>query len=208
MMVIGGKGGTSLSCSRTRAVPGGRRDHRDRSGICSILFHRRGFYSGSGGAVVRFIDRLVVPKGQQQHGEVAGHGHHGLAFGARAAFFGEFEALSPQSAVLTEGAEDVLGAADEEPAQVGVACLADAQLFVGFTGLVAAGHQAEECGDIALALEARGIADGQDEGQRGEQADAADLAEEFALGILFGGHRRDGFLQISDLFGHSIQNAE
>ena len=37
-----GKGGTSLSCSRTRAMPGSRRGHRDRSGICSILFHRRG----------------------------------------------------------------------------------------------------------------------------------------------------------------------
>lgn len=41
-----GKGGTSLSCSRTRAMPGSRRDHRDRSGICSILFHRRVFQLG------------------------------------------------------------------------------------------------------------------------------------------------------------------
>jgi hypothetical protein len=39
-----GKGGTSLSCSRTRAMPGSRRDRRDRSGICSILLHRRGCF--------------------------------------------------------------------------------------------------------------------------------------------------------------------
>ena len=85
MIVIWGKGGTSLSCSRTRAVPGSRRDHRDRSGICSILFHRRGFFSGSGGAAVGFVEGLVMPEGKQQHREEAGHGHHRLALGPRPA---------------------------------------------------------------------------------------------------------------------------
>ena len=48
-------------------------------------------------------------------------------------------------------AEDVLRAADEEFAQIGIARLADAQLFVGLAGLVAPRDESEIGGDVALA---------------------------------------------------------
>jgi hypothetical protein len=48
----------------------------------------------SGGAAIGLIDRLVVPEGEQQHREIAGNRHYGLALGVRPAAFGELEALA------------------------------------------------------------------------------------------------------------------
>jgi hypothetical protein len=85
-----------------------------------------------------------------------------------------------QGAGRAEGAEDVMGGADQQPAQQPIAAFADAQLFVRAAALVAARTQTQIRPHVAPAPEALRVADLEDEAQRGERTDPGDLLE--ALG--------------------------
>ena len=68
--------------------------------------------------------------------------------------------MTLQIAVRTEGPEDVLGATDQQPSQVGVTRLGDAQLLVEPSGLVTPRNQAQIGAHITWVFETLRIFDG------------------------------------------------
>src|SRR5690606_38359914 len=88
---------------------------------------------------------VAAPQRVQQDGQLAGGGDDGAALAAaRAAAGGQTQAPAAQRAVLAEGAEDVLGALHQQPAQQAVAVAGDAQLGGGFARVAALRPQSDE----------------------------------------------------------------
>ena len=85
----------------------------------------------------RLIGTLVFPKTQQQYGEFSRHRHRGPLLCPRCSILRQHQAISAQSALPTEGTEDVLRGANEQSAQVGVATFGDAQLWIALPTLIA-----------------------------------------------------------------------
>ncbi len=107
-----------------------------------------------------------------------------------------------------EGAEDVLGAADEQTSQVGIAGFGDAQLFVERSGLVALGHEPEVGGDIARSFETLWIFDGEYESQCGDGADSRDLAQALGDGVFFFAKSFDGAIELANFLGHDVDDLQ
>lgn len=84
------------------------------------------------------VRSLVFPQAQEQDGELSRHSHDGPFLCAPGPISGQHETICAQGALGAEGSQDVLRGTHQEPAQVGVAPLGDAQLRIVLPALVAA----------------------------------------------------------------------
>lgn len=138
--------------------------------------------------VQRDGDVLVVvscfPEREQQDGELAGDGDDGAFLGGFSSASGEAQSGFAECGGRAEWAEDVVGAVDEETAQLGVAGFGDGELLVGLAGLVASGDESEVGADVAGAGESLGVFEGEDEAEGGDGADTGDLLEALGDGVL------------------------
>src|SRR5580704_14391286 len=100
------------------------------------------------------------------------------------------------------GSEDMVGALDQQRAQVDVSSLGDAKLRVAVPGLAASRPQAEITADIPASLEALLAAQRQNIGQRCELADAIDLEQSLRLRVLRLRESLDGAVVLLDLHRH------
>jgi len=82
-------------------------------------------------------------------------------------------------------------ATHEQPPQVRVAALRDPELRAPAARVAPPGHEAEVGRDVAAAREASGMLEREHVGERGERADASDLAQRFRLGIVRRAERLD-----------------
>ena len=160
-----------------------------------------------GGGHAGFVIRAVFPEAQQQHRQLAGHGHDG-AFLFADAGAGEVLAVGAQGTGRTERAEDVMRGADQQFSQQAVAAFADAQLFVRAPALVAARTKTEIRPDVAAAAKARRLADLQHEAHGRERPHAGDLLEALGDGIIHFATRDQAAFQGFDLFGDQGQHRQ
>ena len=90
----------------------------------------------------RFIRRRADPQPMQQHRQLARHGHHGSFLRSRTASRGQLQTPTAQRAGRPERAKDVVRATDQQPAQISVARLGDAQLFIRLARLIKVARRA------------------------------------------------------------------
>jgi len=136
------------------------------------------------GSVEWVIDLAVLPEVVQQDGQLSSDGDDGAFLGRLAAAFSELQPPAAQVAVRSERPKDVLGALDQEPAEIAIAGLGDVELRILGSALVSAGDQSQARAELAALAEAMGIFQGQDVGQGGDGADARDVAQEAGFGIV------------------------
>ena len=134
--------------------------------------------------VERVIDLAVLPEVVQEDGQLSSDGDDGAFLGRLAAAFSELQPPAAQVTVGPEGPKDVLGALDQEPAEIAIAGLGDVELRILGSALVSAGDQSQARAELAALAEAMGIFQGQDVGQGGDGADARDVAQEAGFGIV------------------------
>ena len=88
------------------------------------------------------IGTLTLPQAQQQDRQLSRHCHRGPLLGPRCALGRQRQSILAQGALGAEGTEDILRGTDQEPAQIRVPTLGDAQLRVALPALVASWAQA------------------------------------------------------------------
>jgi len=107
--------------------------------------------------VGRLIDLPAKPQAMEQDGQLASDCDDRSLIGALTSAFGEAQTPAAQIAIGAEGAEDVLGTADQEAAQIVVAGLpgrtpgrcGDSKLRVAVAGLIALRDQAQSGIDLS-----------------------------------------------------------
>lgn len=104
--------------------------------------------------------------------------------------------MAAQVAVAAEGTKNVLRRANEQPAQV--AFFGDVSLWLALSRIVSCGSETEPCPNDSAAAKPLFIFDGQDEGQRRECSSAADLCQNFGIGIMILGQPFDLLVEDPD----------
>ena len=122
-------------------------------------------------ATFGLIEFFVIPQREQQHRELACDGDDRLFLRTRRPV-GELEAVTLECAVGAEGSEDVLCGADQQSSQIGVAAVPLMRSCLSVSPIGRVRDQTEIGGDVVVAAEACGIANGEHEGQRGDELDA------------------------------------
>src|SRR4029077_15540636 len=84
----------------------------------------------------RLVGLLALPQTEQQYCQFSGHGHGGSLLGSGRSIGRQIKAISAQSALGSEGTEDVLRCANEQSAQVGITALGNAQLRIALSALI------------------------------------------------------------------------
>src|SRR5215467_1928144 len=100
---------------------------------------------------------------------------------------------------------------DQHPTQIYIAALADAVQFLLATSRVLSRHHPNPSGEIATATKSRAIADGGHSGGGDQRAEAWDLSESPAAGVIITytfnlvGDRPDVDLDLFPLLPHALQ---
>jgi hypothetical protein len=95
----------------------------------------------------------------------------------------QVEAPLAQGRVFTSRSDDMVGAFNQELAEVAIARLCDSELGVAIPGLTSAWSEAEITTNISASLKTLLIAQGEHEGQCCEMSNAIDLDERLRLRI-------------------------
>jgi len=144
----------------------------------------------------------------QERGELARHGHHRPFFRVHSPAVGQYQAPAAQITVGTEGTQDVLGTAHQEPAEHRIPPFGDPELGLPRAGLVLAGAQAKVGAHRAAPPKPSGILNGEHVAERGEETHPPDLSELPGLGILRRGHRLESLLDGANLLGEAGEQAQ
>src|SRR5258708_11478460 len=96
----------------------------------------------------------------------------------------------------------MVGTLDQQAAEIDVASLGDAELWVAIPGLTASWPQTEVAADIATSLEAFLASQRQDVSQSRELPDTVDLDQRLCLWILHLSELLDQSVVVLDLFRH------
>jgi hypothetical protein len=146
------------------------------------LRFRAGPLSGHGAQ--RLICGPTHPEAVQERGELAGHGDHRAFLCILPPSGREADPPAPQIGIGPKGAQDVLRPTDEQAAEHRIPAFGDPQLRVAPAGLVPPGAEAEIRAHGPALVEASGVLEGEDLTERGQQPDAAGLAQARGLGVL------------------------
>ncbi len=160
------------------------------------------------GKIEGVIDLARLPQMVEQDSQFSGNGNDGSLFGVLPTAFREPQAPATQIAIGAEWAQDILGGGNEQPTQVGIACLGDAQLGVTISGLIASRDEADGRTDLPASAEAVWVFKRKDESQGGERAHAADPAEQLGLRVALAAKRFNLLVVGLDLMGEGSDGVE
>ena len=122
-------GGTLPSGYRSREGKRFQAMHRNRPrSFCPQLFASSG---------VGLIGSLVLPQTQQENAKFARHGHDRPLLGPGSAIGRQPQSVFTQSALRAKWSQNVLRGTNQQPAQVSIPALGDAQLRIAPSALIA-----------------------------------------------------------------------
>ena len=120
----------------------------------------------------------------KQYCQLASHGNDGPISGLLASARRQMQSPLSQGRVFSVRPKHMVGALDQQRAQIDVAGLGDAELRIALAGLAATRSQAEITANIATSLEPFLAAQRQHVSQGRELTDAVDLDQRLRLWIL------------------------